>query len=99
MRPSTVMANALSAAFYRMTHRALPWPVGGGYPEGAPQDGVPRLGRCWLGGRSRGDHAPQSFDVRHRNATRMHDARSRPDALTRSPWPWARKTGSGTREP
>lgn len=28
MRPSKVMANALSAAFHRMTHRALPRPVG-----------------------------------------------------------------------
>lgn len=28
MRPSKVMANALSAAFHRITHRALPRPVG-----------------------------------------------------------------------
>ena len=28
MRPSKVMAKALSAAFHRMTHRARPVPVG-----------------------------------------------------------------------
>ena len=28
MRPSKVMANALSATFHRMTHRAMPRPVG-----------------------------------------------------------------------